>query len=48
MFTSCKLLPLKLVHVETADDGTQARNIEKFFKSGYGREIISEITENTD
>src|SRR3989338_3276777 len=36
-------LPLKLVHVEICITRGQARKMEKFFKSGYGREIIKEI-----
>lgn len=39
-------LPLKLIHVEIYDTRDEARKIEKFFKSGYGREIIKEISEN--
>lgn len=39
-------LPLKLIHVEIRDTRDEARKIEKFFKSGYGREIIKEISEN--
>lgn len=35
--------PWKLIHVEICDNLTHARSIEKFFKSGYGREIIKEI-----
>lgn len=38
--------PFKLVHVEFAVDRNEARKLEKFFKSGYGREIVKEI-ENT-
>jgi len=37
------LLPLKLIHVEICDNRIEARNLEKYFKSGYGREIIREI-----
>ena len=36
-------LPLELIHVEICNERNEARNKEKFFKSGYGREIISEI-----
>lgn len=37
------LLPVKLIHVEICTNRIEARNLEKYFKSGYGREIISEI-----
>ncbi|HBC72658.1 TPA: endonuclease [Candidatus Amesbacteria bacterium] len=36
-------LPLRLIHVEECDTRIQARNLEKFFKSGFGREIIAEL-----
>ena len=36
-------LPLRLIHVEICADRITARKLEKFFKSGYGREIIAEI-----
>ena len=36
-------LPLKLIHVEMCETRPEARKLEKFFKSGYGREIIKEI-----
>lgn len=39
-------LPLKLIHVEICETRQRARIIEKFFKSGYGREIIKEIDIN--
>jgi len=32
-----------LVHVEICQSRTEARIVEKFFKSGYGREIIKEF-----
>ena len=38
-------LPLKLIHVEICTDRLEARKLEKFFKSGYGREIIEELAE---
>jgi len=38
-----KRLPLKLIHVEICQTRKEAREIEKFFKSGFGREIIHEI-----
>ena len=40
-----KMLPLHLVHVELCSSRVEARQKEKFFKSGYGREIIKEIAE---
>ena len=40
------LLPLKLIHVEIYGTRDEARKIEKFFKSGCGREIIKEISES--
>lgn len=36
-------LPWMLVHVEICSSRNEAREVEKFFKSGYGREIIKEI-----
>ena len=41
-----QFLPLKLVHAEICLDRIEARKLEKYFKSGYGREIILELTEN--
>ena len=35
--------PWILIHVEIVDSRIQARKLEKFFISGFGREIISEI-----
>ena len=35
--------PLKLVHVEICETRQEAIRLEKFFKSGYGREIIKEL-----
>ena len=32
--------PLKLFHVELCKTRKEARKLEKYFKSGYGREII--------
>lgn len=37
--------PFIVIHVELIDDLKKARALEKFFKSGYGREIIKEIEE---
>ncbi len=38
-------LPLELIHVEICSNREIARKMEKFFKSGYGREIIREIAQ---
>ena len=38
------MLPLDLIHVELCDNRIVTRKMEKYFKSGYGREIISEIS----
>ena len=38
-----KMLPLKLVYVHECADRNGAREWEKFFKSGIGREIIKEL-----
>ena len=38
-------LPLKLVHVEICNNRKKARSIEKYLKSGFGRELIKEISE---
>ena len=35
--------PFKLVHVEIADTIQGARRIEKYFKSGTGREVRDEL-----
>ena len=43
-----KRLPLKLIHVEICQTRKEAREIEKFFKSGFGREIIYEIELSLD
>ena len=37
------LHPLKLVHVELCETRLIARKLEKYFKSGFGREIITQI-----
>lgn len=36
-------LPFKLLYVEVCDSREKARNLEKYFKSGFGREIIQEL-----
>ncbi len=38
-----RLLPIKLIHVEICKSLREARSLEKFLKSGFGREIIKEI-----
>lgn len=35
--------PFKLIHVEIVQNRTEARFLEKYFKSGYGKDIIREI-----
>ena len=35
--------PWKLIHVEIIKNRKEARLLEKYFKSGYGRELIKEI-----
>ena len=39
------MLPVELVHVEICSTMEDARSMELYFKSGYGREIIKEIAE---
>jgi len=36
-------MPLILIHVELCETREEARIIEKFFKSGFGRETIKEL-----
>lgn len=38
--------PWTPIHVEVIKTRLEARKLEKFFKSGYGREIIIEIESN--
>lgn len=38
-------LPIELVHVELCETREIARNLEKYFKSGFGREIIAELAQ---
>ena len=47
-FTTKSQLPLKLVHVEACRTREEARNLEKFFKSGFGREIIRQMDEELE
>lgn len=35
--------PFRLIHVEIVNNMLEARKYEKYFKSGYGREIVKEI-----
>lgn len=35
--------PFELIHVEIVEDRISARKLEKFFKSGFGREVRDEI-----
>lgn len=37
--------PWLLVHVELTKSKIEARELEKFFKSGYGREVVQQIAE---
>ena len=37
--------PFALIHVEITDNRVKARKLEKFFKSGYGKEIVKEIAD---
>ena len=38
-----KVKNFKLVHVEIYNNRNDARKMEKFFKSGFGREILKEL-----
>lgn len=38
-------LPIRLIHVEVVNSRVEARVLEKYFKSGYGREIIQEVAD---
>ena len=42
--TTKPYLPLQLIHVDICKNRYQARLLEKFFKTGYGREVIREIS----
>lgn len=37
-------LPVRVVHVEICNTRAEARKMEKYFKTGYGREIIRELS----
>jgi putative endonuclease len=39
------MLPVELIHVEICLTIQDARSMELYFKSGYGREIIKELAE---
>ncbi len=41
--TTKSKLPLRLIHVEICNNRIEAGKLEKFFKSGFGREIINEL-----
>ncbi len=41
--TTKKYLPLELVFVQICETRFEARELEKYLKSGYGRETISAI-----
>ncbi len=41
--TTRNKLPFELVHVEICRSRNEARNLEIYFKSGFGREIIKLI-----
>jgi len=45
--TTKRLIPFKLIHVECCDSRGQARELEIFFKSGYGREVLKQIGEES-
>ena len=40
--------PIKLIHVDIVDNSQNARKLEKYLKSGFGREIIAEVAELAD
>ena len=46
VFSTKRKLPLRLVHVEICKTRVEARKLELFFKSGFGREIIEEIAKS--
>ena len=41
--TTSSMLPIKLTYVEIVKNRLEARKLEKYLKTGYGREIIKEI-----
>mgnify|MGYP003809566361 CR=1 FL=1 len=44
--TTKKYLPVELVFVQICETRLEAREIEKYLKSGYGRETIDAILNN--
>ncbi|MBP6883140.1 GIY-YIG nuclease family protein [Candidatus Woesebacteria bacterium] len=44
--TTRKMLPVRLLHVEFCSSRLEARNLEKFYKSGFGREVLKEIADS--
>lgn len=43
--TTRHMRPLILIHVEICENQGDALKLEKYFKSGFGREIIQELAE---
>ena len=41
--TTKNKFPFKIVHVELCESRKNSRKLKKYFKSGYGREIIHEL-----
>jgi putative endonuclease len=41
--TTKKMKSFSLIHVEICKTRIEARKLERFFKSGFGREIIKEL-----
>ncbi|MBI2595706.1 GIY-YIG nuclease family protein [Candidatus Daviesbacteria bacterium] len=41
-------LPIELIHAELCNSRKEARKLEKYLKSGFGREIIKELSEKKD
>jgi len=41
--TTSDMKGFKLVHVEISRTRVEARKMEKYFKSGFGREIVKEL-----
>lgn len=44
-FSTRSMIPLKLVHVEICKDRKDARLLEKYYKSGSGRETLKYFAE---
>lgn len=44
-FSTKNILPVMLIHVEICSNRLEARKMEKYLKSGFGREIIKELFE---